>query len=102
LLVKRQDGPYLSYLSYLLDGKRVHRLLGQDAVALAQSFLQLAESFMPLLLDCAEGPVDPGFKISGSTFFEMLIEINAEILTIHENIPLDVRTLIQPVRRRLP
>jgi hypothetical protein len=65
LLVKRQDRPYPSHL---LGGERVHGLHGQDAVALAHPFLQLTDSFVRLLLGCAEDPVDPGFEVGGSTF----------------------------------
>jgi hypothetical protein len=56
------------YPSYLFCGEGVYGLLRQETVALAQPFLQLADSFMRLLLGCTKDPLNPGFEVGGPAF----------------------------------
>jgi len=52
----------------LFEGERVHRLVSQVAVALAQPFPYLAGVLVVLRLRCVANPVDPAFEVGGSAF----------------------------------
>src|SRR5436305_2988067 len=51
------------YPSHLFSGEAVHRLLGQDAVDLAQPFPVYTNTIVRLLLGCTVDSINPGFKV---------------------------------------
>ena len=96
LLIER-DTPHPSHL---FSGEAVHRLLGQDAVDLAQPFPVYTNTIVRLLFGCTVDPINLGFKVVMLAFQKVRIGIDTNMLTIPDNTPLAVRTVTPRCRQR--